>query len=436
MDISLITDASQNFTAQVSKALQTANNSLIVCGGISTLDFSIPYFDATSGNSNWGITLYTESNKGSLNAIDSSSNINGNGITKFSWIASPGIYDGFKVVFTNEYGTTSAVYNEPFDVASGLVSVCNPENNNPCIPDSSASAYFNSSGDKIGYLVITATIGGHNVLKTNGIAQIGLQMAFISISDNVTNNNFKYGILNYEQSWDFTGAQNGHVPTIQITPYNSASEVPSKSQATSNTDCKLAEASIYDLVESGLFLSDYGIGIGLAMAALGPILFKSETGGSSSYWNKNQFRGTSFTFNNTSAGQGTNFPNPTKVDSYNKNGAECSNDCTVFPVVNNGNGDPSYIQNLNIGMQVGYTGLEYGNDSQLEFFDYNASTTIVPIWYLSGGLHFGQNDYAYAKWVCTQNPWDFLTWGQGHYEYSGPSYNIATSLPIYFAIEG
>ena len=332
--------------------------------------------------------------------------------------------------------TLSAVYNEPFDVASGLISVCNPEKNNPCIPDSSASAYYNSSGDKIGYLVITATIGGHNVLKTNGVAQIGLQMAFISTSDNVTNNNFKYGMLKYEQSWDFTGAQNGQVPTIRIKPYNSASEVPSKSQATSNTNCALAEHAIYDLVESSLFLTDIGIAPGLAMAALGPILFKSENGGSSSYCGKNQFWGKSFTFNNTSAGQGTNFPNPTKVDAYNQNGAVCSSDCTVYPVVNNGNGDPSYIQNLNMGMQVAHTGLIYGNDSQLEFFDYNASATIVPIWYLSGGLHFGQNDYAYAKWVCTQNVWDPLTWGQGHYEYSGPSYNIAASLPIYFAIEG
>ena len=46
-----------------------------------------------------------------------------------------------------------------------------------------------------------------------------------------------------------------------------------------------------------------------------------------------------------------------------------------------------------------------------------------------------QNDYAYANWVCTQNNWEPWTHNNGCWEYNGPSYTAATSLPIYLSEE-
>ena len=440
MHISLITDMTQNFTQQDNNARNISGNSYIVCGAISTLEFSIPYFDATSGNSNWGITLYIENVDGSLTAIGSSSNINGNSIASFSWIAKPGIYEGFKVVFTNEYGSTSATYAEPFDVSSGLVSSSVITSNNPCLPDSTASTYYNSCGNIIGYLLLTATIGGHSILNPNEQAHLGLQMSFVSTADNVTNSKYTYGIFNYEQSLNITSSQDGQLPSAEVEPFNSASEVSSTNQPTSSSCC-LAEHSIYDLVESGLLLSDYGLVPGLVMASLGPLIFQSAKGGSSTYWSKNGLCGDNYTFynwiDNSSKKKPANMPPQIKVDAFNNvTGAVCSNDCPVYTVVNNGQGDPSYIQNLNIGLTLGHAGLEYSNQYQLGFFNYSASATIVPIWHLGSGIHFNQNDYAYANWVCTQNNWEPWTYGQGRYEYRGPSYTIATSMQIYFAMKG
>ena len=444
-------DLHSNYTTNLSQAISNYEPTIVgtyfmIGGGCSKLNFTVPYTNANSGNSNWGITLYIDNN-GAWDQIYSTTNINGNGILHYSWTTKPGIYDGFEVVFTNEYGTTTSVYNEQFDVYSGLVSVSTPSSNNPCLSDSSAVSYYNSDGNVIGYLLLTATSLGNQVNVVGSRIGLGLQMTFISIADNVSANKFKYGIFNYEQSLNYSGSQNGCTPSTCVEPINSASQMSSTTGSVSNTNCTLAEESVYDLITSGLLLSDYGIGIGLAMAALGPFLFQSQKGGSSSYWEDNGVCGNAYTFYNwIDTSNQKNPPNkPPQIKVYvgrAVNDGCCNPICPpVYTVVNNGNGNPSYMQNLHIKLTIGQTGLKSGQQA-LFWYIYSARATIVPISHcyisntgnsLSKAFNFNQNDYVNATWHSTSiwdEPW---TYGSGCFEYNGPSYNGAEpELNIYF----
>ena len=349
------------------------------------------------------------------------------------------------VVFTNEYGTTTSVYNEQFDVFSGLVSVSNPSSNNPCISDSSDVSYYNSSGNAIGYLLLTATIGSNQVYNPGEQISLGLQMAYVSIANNVSADKFKYGIFNYEQSLNYSGSQNGCTPSTLITPINSASQMSSTKGAVSNPNCTLAENSLYDLIENGLLLSDYGIGVGLAMAALGPFLFQSQQGGPSLYWSQNGFCGNTYTFNNWNDNKSGIYNCPPQIKCQIGTvpyGRFTTPVCPpVFTVVNNGNGNPSYMQNLHIHLRNGQTGLGCGQQA-LFWYHYSARATIVPISHCyiwnagesnSHTFKFAENDYVNATWHSTSiwdEPW---TYGSGRFEYNGPSYTgAAPELNIYF----
>lgn len=412
------------------------------------LNFSIPYFDATSGNSNWGITLCINDN-GAYTTIKTFTNLNGNGIASFSWITKPGIYDGFKAIFTNEYGSTTSIYNEQFDVYSGLVSVNQPSSNNPCISDSTATSYYNSNGNVIGYLILTGTIGGNQVYNSGNQIQMGLQMEFVSTADNVTANKFTYGIFNYGQSLNYSGSQNGETPSTAIIPYNSAAQASSTNQNTS-TNCCLAEHALYDVIKSGQMFSEYGIG--LALDAVGTFQFQSEKGGSdSSYWNQNVICGNRYSFYNWDDSAGNNCP--PQIYGYGIGTLGNGFSAPVYTVVNNGNGDPSYIQNLNIGLTIGNTGLSSSQQGSVQisqqalfWYNYSARATIVPISHIyinnagssvAETFNFNQNDYVNATWHSTQNNWELWTYGSGYFVYNGPSYSGASpSLKIYFAMEG
>ena len=446
---SLVPHYTTNLSQAISNLAATTHTDYTYCmiiGGYSKLNFTIPYTNANSGNSNWGITLYINNN-GAWDQIYSNTNINGNGVLHYSWTTRPGIYDGFMVVFTNEYGTTTSVYNEQFDVYSGLVSQTNITENNPCISDSSAISYYNSGGNVIGYLLLTATIAAHGILDPNYTAPMGLQMSFVSIADNVSTSKFTNGIFNYTQSFNFAGSQNGETANTTLKPCNSASEASSTNQPTSNTNCFIAEQSVNDLIESGLLLSDYGIGAGLAMAAMGPILFHSEKGGSSSYWGKQQDNENDYTFYNWINTAGGNCPPQIKCQIGTVVGGRSRIPICppVFPVVNNGNGEPSYIQNLNIEFSTGI-GLGSSKQQALDWYNYSARATIVPISHCyiwnagesnSHTFKFAKNDYVNATWHSTSIWYEPWTLGSGKFVYTGPSYNSATPwLNIYFAVEG
>ena len=440
------------YTRNLSQAIynlsqtHTKDRYCMIIGGYSKLNFSIPYENANSGNSNWGITLYINNN-GAWDQIYSTTNVNGNGILHYSWTTKPGIYDGFKVVFTNEYGTTTSVYNEQFDVYTGLVSNNSMAPNNPCISDSSAVSYYNSSGNIIGYLMITASINANNCLNPDYNANMGLQMSFLSIADNVSTSKFTYGIFNYSQSFNYAGSQNGNTAKTTLIPVNSAAQASSTNQQTSNTCCQIAEMSVYSLIENGLLLTDYGIVAGLAMAALGPIIFHSETGGSSGYWRYLQDKNNNYTFYNWDNNASSNCPPQIKCPiGYVVSGCSQTPVCPpVFTVVNNGNGEPSYVQNLNIKFETGI-GLGTPTQRALDWYDYTAKATIVPISHCyiynagmanSKSFKFAKNDYVNATWHSTSVACEPWTWGSGKFEYNGPAYSIATPwLTIYFGVEG
>ena len=252
---------------------------------------------------------------------------------------------------------------------------------------------------------------------------------------------------NYTQSFNFAGSQNGKTADTSLKPYNSASEASSTNQPTSNSNCSIAQQSVYDLIENGLLLSDYGIGAGLAMAALGPILFHSEKGGSSSYWRAQEDNENDYTFYNWDNKAGVNCPPQIKCPIGNAVSGCCQTPVCppVFTVVNNGNGEPSYIQNLNIKFSTGI-GLGSPKQQALDWYNYSARATIVPISHCyiwnagetnSHTFKFAENDYVNATWHSTSISCEPWTWGSGKFVYTGPSYNSATPcLNIYFAVEG
>ena len=99
----------------------------------------------------------------------------------------------------------------------------------------------------------------------------------------------------------------------------------------------------------------------------------------------------------------------------------------VFSIVNNGKGNPSYLQYLKIILesQPQNSLVIYSNQFTLNYFTYSTSMTVVPIAHCIAGFNINENDYVNA----TSN-------GNGGYIYSGTSYTAAVTLPLYMPFDG
>ncbi|MHB8361390.1 MAG: hypothetical protein ACYDAO_07530 [Thermoplasmataceae archaeon] len=427
-----------NLTTEIQNKSYT---NYMVEGGLTSLNFSIPYYNATSGSSS--ITAYIQNGANNYMKINSTNSINGNGVWDFSWITQPGVYKGFSMKFTNAYGSFSNVYNDPFDVFSGLVTNDTQNTTSPCISDSvgQPSEVFNSNGLSLGYLVVTASGGSNGAYNDATLTCYGFQVSFISQYNNVKENIYKYGIFNYGQFINYTGSQNGFTrdgTTFQ--PINMNSQTDSYSSG-SNGEYELeAEKAIWNFAEAGLALSgDPALMVtSVAMAALGPFLFgSSSTPGGSNFWGHKFTETNDFMFNNWINGAGNNMPPQTKACA---DYSPVAGSDPVYTIVNGGNGNASFMQNLLLNIRQPSISDIGCSDFALNYFTYSASATIVPIthqYYYGGGCQYlSQNDVVNATWVSTSISYEPWTWGNGYYKYSGPSYTAAASLPLYIPLVG
>ena len=410
-----------------------SNDNLMLEGSKTNISFAIPYFNAVQGDGSTGfrgIKVCTISSDGTPNVIYCSQSLIGTNTLKFIWTAQPGAYDGFFIKMENNNGIADLYYNHSFDVYSGL-----PNNNNmaPCLADSFNSIYKASNGKKIGFLTISIT-GGFNTPYTGSGKYYQLGLAFIPTTTNLNT----YGIFNYEQSFNYTGSQYGfNNNATVITPQNSAAQASSISTGSSSSCCIVAEKTIYDLVEKGFYLAGSTCSIstilGLIMTAMGPFAFQQEKGGDSSYW-VTHFDGNDYLFNNWIQKSGNNLPPQIKAMAYGSYDGPYgpNNACVpVYYVVNNGHGNRSLIQDLNIKAQLADVPGLNSNECALDYYTYSANATIVPISYCNDGRYFSQGDYVNA--TCFTSGWLGC---QHTYKYTGPSYEVGTSLQLYFNVEG
>ncbi|MFG1555474.1 MAG: hypothetical protein AAE985_03285 [Thermoplasmataceae archaeon] len=438
---------SYNLTQAINKAYNSTSpggvstNYVMLPGELSNIAFNIPYFDANMVHNlptcySYGMFVYTLTPSGDIGKlIYANSNLFGNGIAHVSWQTQPGAYGGFMVKMINNAGSASEYYKHPFDVYSRLV------NNayGPCFGDSVAStSIYSSSGIYIGNLVITASNGpsGHKCYYDRNIP-FGLTTVFYSPDNNVSLNQYKYGVLNYNQYLNFTGPQIGSASGYPIyEPECALNQGTSSSDTATNQTTIEAEHSLYDLTDNVLLLTADPclMAVGLAMVALGPFVFPgSAPSNKQSYWNSKFGMVNSISYGSWDLGKrGSNLPSPYfKVVGYRTGPFSQPVGREVYQIVNNGNGNPSYMQYLNMILyqQPKNSLTIHSSRYILNYYTYSVSMTIVPITHYICGFHLNQNDYVNATWHST-------SWFSGHFVYNGASYTVAVSLQLYIPLEG
>ncbi len=445
------------------------NTSFMLPGEMSSIDFNIPYFDANRGNGQVnayisssnptvspdeisgpppgnggspfeGMLIYTLTSTGSLGfPIYCNQNLNGNGVVSFSWTTQPGAYGGFMIELVNNYSVARYYYRHSFDVYSRLVQ----DSNTTCIGDSAAyTSIYSSSGVYIGKLVITASGGPtSSAIPYNLNIPFGLTTIFTSPYNNVGSNRYTYGVFNYSQCLKYTGSQLGSATSnATYEPICSLIQSYSTSVNTVGSTEMGAKESIYDLTNTRLLLTadPYLAAIGLTTEALGPLVFSRAVDYSGSYgyyhFMEDGIRYLNWDPQNS---KGQNQPSQSyiqvgwaeRIARYGV--AHVPVYVPVFTIVNNGRGNSSYIQFLNINLndQPENSVVNQGFQRTLNYYTYSARETIVPIMHsytcFGNTYPITQNDYVLAS-LNSNCDWT----------YNGPSYTGAVSLQLYIPMEG
>ena len=171
--------------------------------------------------------------------------------------------------------------------------------------------------------------------------------------------------------------------------------------------------------------------LGLSMVVLGPFVFPGTAPSPSNtqtYWNT-AHSSNWISYSSWDLGKnGSNLPSASCIIvGYEGSGPSgLAVQAPVFPIVNNGNNNPSYLQYLNIMLeeQPQNSLAACPNQFTLNYFTYSTSMTIVPIAHCIAGFTLHNNDYVNA--TCNGNSWI----------YNGISYTAAVSLPLYMPLEG
>ena len=469
---------SYNLTQAIDKAYCSSSpggvssNYLMLRGEMCHIVFNIPYFNTNSGNGKVntyesvnnptvspdeisgppgggstctgvfrGMLIYTLTSSGSIDyPIYCNQSLNGNGVVHFSWLTRPGAYGGFMVELVNSNTVARSYYKHPFDVYSRLVN----EPYGSCLADSIASTrVYSTSGVYVGNLIITASLGpSSHYCKYNTYIPFGLTSVFYSPYNNVSSNKYTYGILNYNQYLNFTGTQVGSSSGQPVyKPVCALNQGTSLNEQTNNQTTVAAERSLYDLTDTTLLLTADPciVALGLTMVALGPFVFPgSAPSNTQSYWNTPQSEGSSISYGSWDLGKsGINLPQHSSilVGYVNNRLGPAPIFKPVYPIVNNGNGNPSYTQYLNMILQQQPQNKVVNGSGEfaLNYFTYSTSMTVVPIAHCIDGFKLNQNDYVNATW---HNYPTWLNWTGGYWNYDGPSYTAAVSLPLYMPLEG
>ena len=460
-----------NLTSAIDKTINghTNVNCILPAEG-STICLSIPYQNADIGNGQVtsyasasnptvspdsiirtppgnvgtpfrGILVYTLTSKGGFDyPIYCNQDVSGNGVVKFSWRTQPGVYGGFLIELVNNYGIKNSSYNYPFDVYSTFMQGSRSYQTYAS-DSSSVNAVYTSGGVFIGDLGIAASNGADGTAcTTDSQIKLGLSTEFISPYDNATSGSYTYGILNYNQYLNYTGSQYGVCTNDNscYTPLHSFNEAQSKGSASTSPNLTLAIESLYGVIDAAAFLSvnPYGWTLGFLMTALAPFLFHENTPSTSDkdYWGQSIYE-ENFSYGNWHQ-SGNNIPPQSSIcvgTVIGPMGAAVNICDPVYTIVNNGNGNPSWIQLLELYLEEpNIPNVQPGSSGQvsqngLNYFTYSVSETIVPIahTYSHGSCyHIEQNDYVNA------------TYANGQYTYSGSSYAAAASLQIYLPLTG
>ena len=446
-----LTAPSYNFTKAVMGNDTFSNgveDSYFMMGAeVNTLHFSIQYSNAMAQNQCDGITVSTlpTSLTPSSLTIYSSNGINGKGYVNFTWTPNPGAYGGFLVTFTNPYGSVNTYFNYTFDVYSRFIS--ENSSNSPCTADSfdTNAVYTSSHGELLGYIVATVSGGpGNKYWSQNKDTGFCFGLSFYNATDNSNTNTYNYGIFSYKQYINYSTSQKGVCTSYGAFEPEEQYQQSSSSSSSSTSNIAIVERGIYDTVAAALLLSDTGVGEvgGLVMTLLGPVIFKEATPTSTvnKYWGSiNQKK--SFCYENWNPGQ-TNTENLPPEMCGNLEAINPANptptpegSTSVYQIVNDGNGNPSYTQSLEMELTpTRVPNTANHQDFALDYYTYAVSAFIVPIHTIicsskTTTLKFTQNDFVGATWVNTGL-------GQGYYTYAGPEYAASTSMPLYLPYWG
>ncbi len=468
----------QDIINQMSQAGTTYDN-VLMPGARSTLEFSIPYqnADAGSGQVNTyasvnnptvspdeisgppsgnggtpfrGMLVYTLTANGGWDyPIYCNQDLSGSGTLTFSWVTQPGVYGGFMVELVNNNGMARSYYNHNFDVYSRLVQSCSTSTTSPSIQDSYATnTLYTSQGIYIGTLGITAsggpTTGSPTIAtgcKTNTQLNMGLSSVFFSPQNDATTKSYTYGVFNYDQYLNYTGCQYGGTgSSSSFAPVCSLNQAYTGSSTNSQSTTKEAIEAIYSLIEIGAIASSTpcGYAVGFTMAALSPFLFQGSApaiGSDNNYWEvcHNEAGLTYGNWNQGGSGPNTHDVNimPANAEPVWSAGGYYVNPSTeLFCLVNNGNGNPSLVQYLFLHMkEASMKNVGNPNQEALNFYTYTTTETIVPI------AHSVSSDLG-GVYQCVNNDYVNATSVSGNYEYTGPSYTVATTLPLYLPLVG
>ena len=346
----------------------------------------------------------------------------GNGTFTYTFQITPGVYGGFYVCLSNKTSNSGVDQLGQFDVRttfmSGVPSL--PANANSvlkflfyeCGIDSAASSeVYNSTGSLIGYL--TESVQGDNINYTKGTTRcFNYNFGFYSQQNNGLNGHRKYGIFSYNQAMVFNGNQDlttysSHCPYIVNNYGGTATQGDSNGAATNVSE------ALYLGITAALSIDPYTAVVGVALAAMYPFVFNEFN--SPLY----QSKPNNFYCNQTAAC---------------KRICVSTSDCIetgpsvlpFFKVISTSNDNVSLIQDAKV-----YSFLQEQPDSflswmtDLNFFTYTVNARIVPV------------DLTPPIGVCQYDLVNYTSsWSGGPTGYTGPSYSVAVSEPIYMGQVG
>ena len=412
----------------------------IVCGGIYNFTVAVNYHNSSGPGVYYipynvgGYTVnvpvyYGDMQIWALNSVSGLRQLiaykavpKGNGTFTYTFQITPGVYGGFYVCLNNKTSNSEVNQVGQFDVKTTFMNEppCLPPNANSIarylfyecgIAAASSSEVYNSTGSMIGYL--TESVQGLNINYTKGQTRcINYDFGFYSPQNNGLNGHRKYGIFSYNQAMVFNGNQDpttysSHCPYIVNNYGGTATQGDSNGAATNVSE------ALYLGITAALSIDPYTAVVGVALAAMYPFVF-------------NEFNSPLY------QSKPNNF--------YCNQTAVCkqiwlsTSDCIetgpsvlpFFKVISTSNDNVSLIQDAKVySFLKGQPSSFLSWMTDLNFFTYTVNTRIVPV------------DLTPPIGVCQYDLVNYTSsWSGGPTGYTGPSYSVAVSEPIYMGQVG
>ncbi|MHB8372201.1 MAG: hypothetical protein ACYDBI_05780 [Thermoplasmataceae archaeon] len=410
----------------------------VVQGGVTNVTISLNYHNATGPGcylvtkNIFGYTvtcpvyygvlqIWSLNSAGGLKNLIKMAGPKGNGTYSYTFQITPGVYGGFVAFLNNRTSSTQVKQTGQFDVMTTtlLTGGIMPGANGAYLLDyyecaidaASSSKVYNSTGSCMGSLSIALQGGRNAPLPTNSESGFSYELAYYNSKNNGVTGARNYGLLCYKQESKFLGNQNP-VPYNSCNPYLGYNNKRIQSQADSNGQATNTSEALYLGVTAALGIDPYTAVGGIALAALYPFIFQSGTNNALSTTSNNNL------YCNQSA-------KPTSIVTSWSYSCGYAIMKEYIKILHTNNNNDSLIQNLDATMIYRVEPPGYNSTQQdLNFFTYSVNAKIVPI------NTFNYCGSTYHDLVSA----NFVSFG--NWDYTGPSYSVAVSEPLYIAQVG